>query len=108
VAFYISKFIKIYFCNNDIAFVSAFGEGSNMRNLTISLSGGLVKRIELLLSGRSSELFSPGRGWDDVRVFGVLVQTWLNVENTLVVGNVGGGVGVQRYGADLVGVEVFW
>jgi len=65
-------------------------------------------RVELPLSGRSSELFSPGLGWEDTGIFGVLLEGWLDGANILVVGNAYGFEGVKYYGADLVGIEVFW
>jgi alpha-galactosidase len=98
-----SKFVNIYFCNNDIT----FDNGTNTRNLTLQLNYQEPVRVELPLSGRSSELFSP-YGWEDTGVFGVLLEGWLDGANDLVVGNAYGSEGVQSYGADLVGVEVFW
>lgn len=40
-----SKYIIIYFCNNDIAFDTSFTTGTNTRNMTISVNGE-VTRIE--------------------------------------------------------------
>jgi alpha-galactosidase len=60
------------------------------------------------LSGNSSELFSPEGGWGDVGIYNVTLDGWEQGSNTLVVGNEGGYSGVQSYGADFVGVEVFW
>jgi alpha-galactosidase len=101
------KYVKIHFINNDIAFATSFGSGTNTRNLTLSVNGN-VQRVEVPLSGRSSELFSAGKGWEDVGIFGATLRGWKQGDNTLVVGNEGGGTGVQSFGADVVGLEVFW
>jgi alpha-galactosidase len=69
---------------------------------------GNVQRIEVPLSGRSGELFSPGKGWEDVGIYNVTLDGWEQGDNTLVVGNKGGYSGVQSYAADFVGLEVFW
>jgi len=65
--------------------------------------------VELPLSGRSSELFSPGLGWEDTGEFGVLVGGWEagGDVDVVTIGNVGGEDGVQPYGADFVGVRVW-
>lgn len=75
--------------------------------MTISVNGE-VTRIEVPLSGRSSELFSPGKGWQDTGIFGVLVEGWKEGVNTVVVGNVGGENGYQNYGADFVGMGIYF
>lgn len=75
--------------------------------MTISVNGN-VQRIEVPLSGRSSELYSPGLGWQDTGIFGVLLSGFVEGTNTVVVGNEGGDKGLVGYGADFVGVEVFW
>jgi alpha-galactosidase len=65
--------------------------------------------VELPLSGRSSELFSPGLGWQDAGVFGVLLDEWNEGGvNELVLGNANGEEGVLSFGTDVVEVEVFW
>jgi len=64
----------------------------------------VTTRLELPLSGRSSELFSPGRGWQDTGVFGVLLDGWSEGENEVLVGNVYGDEGLVSYGADFVGL----
>ena len=69
---------------------------------------GAVTRIETPLSGKSSELFSVGDGWEDSGTFGVLVAGWQKGVNEVVVGNVYGDEGNVAYGADFVGFEVFW
>ncbi|RAH51250.1 putative alpha-galactosidase D [Aspergillus brunneoviolaceus CBS 621.78] len=101
-----TKYVEVDYINNDIAFDSSWNEGRNARNLTISVNGGAPVRLEVPLSGRHSELFGPGLGWWDSATLGVSVDGWTVGVNEVVVGNVGGGEGVQSYGADLVGVRV--
>jgi alpha-galactosidase len=106
------KYISVYYCNNDIAFATSWTTGTNTRNLTISV-GGTTTRIEVPLSGRSSELYSVDLGWEDSGTFGVLTEGWpidgVEGDKVLIgVGNVGGSEGVQSYGADFVGLEVWW
>jgi len=103
----VSKYVDIYFCNNDIAFQTSWDYGTNTRNLTIAVNG-VTTRVELPLSGRSSELFSPGKGWEDTGVFGVLLDGWTDGNNEVVVGNVYGNQGLVSYGADFVGLGVYW
>lgn len=69
---------------------------------------GVVTRVEVPLSGRSSELFSVGKGWEDTGIFGVLLDGWAVGENKVVVGNEGGAEGLVSYGADFVGLGVLW
>ena len=66
-------------------------------------------RLEVPLSGRSSELFSPGMGWYDSATLGVLVPGFGtgSGNDTIVVSNVGGEEGAQSYGADFVGMKVY-
>jgi alpha-galactosidase len=68
----------------------------------------MVTRIELPLSGRSSELFSVAKGWEDTGTFGVLTSGWVAGTNTVTIGNVGGDGGVVLYAADFVGLSVQW
>ena len=75
--------------------------------MTISVNGE-VTRIEVPLSGRSSELFSPGLGWEDTGTFLVLVEGWANGVNEVVVGNEDGAAGLVSDGADFVGLAVYW
>ena len=68
-------------------------------------------RLEVPLAGRSSELFSPGKGWEDSAALGFLVPGF-NAgpepnDDVLVVSNVGGELGVQPLGADVVGVRAW-
>ena len=102
-----SKYVEIYFCNNDIAFSTSWTTGTNTRNMTISVNN-VVTRVELPLSGRSSELFSPGKGWEDTGMFGVLLDGWTDGNNEVVVGNVYGSQGLVNYAADFVGLGVYW
>lgn len=75
--------------------------------MTISVNG-VINRVEVPLSGRSSELFGVGKGWFDTGVFGTVLGGWKEGGNGVVVGNVGGEGGIVAYGADFVGLEVFW
>ena len=75
--------------------------------MTISVNGE-VTRIEVPLSGRSSELFSPGLGWEDTGAFGVLTSGWTEGVNEVIVGNESGDDGLVSYGADFVGLGVYW
>ncbi|KUJ08183.1 glycoside hydrolase [Mollisia scopiformis] len=102
-----AKLAQIYFCNNDIADSTSWTDGTNTRNMTISVNGE-VTRIETPLSGRSSELFSVGDGWFDTGVFKVLLEGWKEGGNVVEVGNVYGSEGIVSYGADFVGMGVFW
>ena len=99
--------MEVYFCNNDIAFQTSWDYGTNTRNMTIAVNG-VTTRVELPLSGRSSELFSPGKGWEDTGIFGVLLNGWTDGNNEVVVGNVNGDHGLVGYGADFVGLGVYW
>jgi alpha-galactosidase len=103
----VPKYTELYFCNNDIALSTSWTTGTNTRNMTISVNN-VTTRVELPLSGRSSELFSPGLGWQDTGVFGVLLDGWGEGVNEVVVGNVGGDEGLVSYGADFVGLGVYW
>ena len=75
--------------------------------MTISVNGE-VTRIEVPLSGRSSELFSPGLGWQDTGTFGVVVPGWVQGVNDVIIGNEYGASGLVNYGADFVGLGVVW
>ncbi|TVY44653.1 putative alpha-galactosidase D [Lachnellula subtilissima] len=101
-----SKLVDVYFCNNDIALSTSWLYGTNTRNMTIAVNN-VVTRIEVPLSGKSSELFSPGLGWQDTGIFKVLIGGWQEGANTVVVGNQGGAAGYQSYGADFVGLGIY-
>jgi alpha-galactosidase len=101
------KFVEVYFCNNDIAFSTSWTTGTNTRNMTITVNN-VTTRIEVPLSGRSSELFSPGLGWEDTGIFGVPLDGWVEGTNNIVVGNIYGDQGLVSWGADFVGLSVQW
>ncbi|PBP21796.1 alpha-galactosidase D [Diplocarpon rosae] len=104
-----NKYVNVLFANNDIAFATAWDFGTNTRNLTISVNS-IVTRIEVPLSGKSSELFAPGGGWEDTGVFGVLLPGWKGGEgeNVVVVGNQGAEGALVEWGPDFIGLEVWW
>ncbi|KAF7171095.1 hypothetical protein CNMCM5623_003551 [Aspergillus felis] len=102
-----SKYLAIDYINNDVAFSSTWGWGSNSRNLTVSVNDGAPVRLEVPLSGRHSELYSPGKGWWDTATLGVLTSGWKKGQNKVVFGNEGGQNGFQTYAADFVGVRVW-
>lgn len=107
------KFINIYYCNNDIAYTAPFYGTTNTRNITLYLNSNRVQ-VELPLTGKSSELYSPGLGWYNTGIFGVLLDGWH--ENGDMVSDlnffaVGGswepGGWSQPWAAEVVGIEVF-
>ncbi|KAF2099741.1 putative alpha-galactosidase D [Rhizodiscina lignyota] len=103
------KYVEIDFTNNDIALSTSWTNGTNTRNLTIAVNE-VTTRIELPISGRSSELFSPGRGWEDTGTFGVLLDgfgTGKKTSDEVIVSNIGGEHGIQPQGAEFVGMRVF-
>jgi alpha-galactosidase len=102
-----SKYVELDYINNDIAFSTSWGLGSNSRNITVSLNGGSPVRLEVPLSGRHSELFGPGLGWWDTSSLGVLIDGWKDGDNEVVVGNEAGSNAFQTWGADFVGLRVF-
>jgi alpha-galactosidase len=75
--------------------------------MTIEVNS-VTTRIEVPISGRSSELFSPGLGWEDTGTFGVLLPGFVAGNNSIVVSNVYGESGLVSYGADFVGLGVEW
>ncbi|KAH0293483.1 putative alpha-galactosidase [Aureobasidium namibiae CBS 147.97] len=101
-----SRYVELTYINNDVAISTSWGEGRNARNITISVNNQTT-RLEVPLSGRSSELYSSMKGWGDSAVLGVLVHGWKEGDNEVVIGNVGGEKGVQSLGADFVGLKVF-
>jgi alpha-galactosidase len=100
-----SKYATVYFINNDIAMTTSWTTGTNTRNMTISVNG-VTTRIEVPLSGKSSELFSVGLGWQDTGLFNVLLPGWTTGTNTVLIQNVVGGL--VDYAADFVGLSVEW
>jgi alpha-galactosidase len=101
-----SRYVELTYINNDVAISTSWGEGRNARNITISVNNQTT-RLEVPLSGRSSELYSSMKGWGDSAVLGVLVGGWKEGDNEVVIGNAGGEKGVQSLGADFVGLKVF-
>lgn len=101
------KYVEIDYINNDIAFESSWGWGSNSRNITIRVNGEDPVRLEVPLSGRHSELYGPGLGWWDTATLGVLTSGWKEGSNEVVIGNEGGENGFQSYAADFVGLKVY-
>jgi alpha-galactosidase len=100
------RYLELTYINNDVAISTSWGEGRNARNITISVNNQTT-RLEVPLSGRSSELYSSMKGWGDSAVLGVLVDGWKEGDNEVVIGNAGGEKGVQSLGADFVGLKVF-
>ncbi|KAJ9220569.1 hypothetical protein DTO271D3_4621 [Paecilomyces variotii] len=101
------KYVEIDYINNEIAFNSSWGWGSNSRNITIGVNDADPVRLEVPLSGRHSELYGPGRGWWDTATLGVLTSGWKEGINKVVIGNEGGEHGFQPYAADFVGLRVY-
>ncbi|PYH99803.1 putative alpha-galactosidase D [Aspergillus ellipticus CBS 707.79] len=101
-----SKYLSIDWINNEIAFDSSWGWGSNSRNLTVTVNSEDPVRLEVPLSGRHSELFGPGLGWWDTATLGLLTDGWKEGANEVVISNVGGEDGFQSYGADFVGLRL--
>lgn len=102
-----AKYVEIDYINNEVAFDSAWGWGTNTRNITIAVNGGQPIRLDAPLSGQHSELYGPGKGWWDTATLGVLTSGWKDGDNEVVLGNVGGEKGFQSYAADFVGLRVF-
>ncbi|KAL3463462.1 glycoside hydrolase superfamily [Aspergillus heterothallicus] len=101
------KYLEIDYINNEVAFASSWGWGSNSRNLTIQVNDEEPVRLEVPLSGQHSELFGPGLGWYDSGRLGVLTDGWRVGGNEVVFGNVGGQAGSSPWAPDLVGVGVY-
>jgi len=103
-----SRYVELAYINNDVSLGSSWTNGTNTRNITVSVNDHSAVRLEVLLSGRSSELYSPMRGWGDPATLGVLVNGFGTAggKDKIVVSNVNGGAGVQPYGADFVGLRV--
>ncbi|GAB7341081.1 hypothetical protein MBLNU457_7396t3 [Dothideomycetes sp. NU457] len=99
------KFLELTYINNEVATSTSWTNGRNARNITVSVNVSPATRLEVPLSGRSSELFGPMLGWGDSAVLGLLVDGFGvgNEENVITVGNVGGELGVDAAGADFVG-----
>jgi len=104
----VTKYLEVYFINNDIAIATSFTTGTNTRNLTLQLNSNAPVRIEVPLSGRSSELFSPMLGWGDTSVFNISMDGFGvgTGSDVLILSNIGGDSGVQMFGPDFVGLGV--
>lgn len=107
-AFGSSRFVNITWINNDVALATSWTTGTNSRNITIAVNDAAPVRLEVPLSGRTSELFSPMRGWGDPSTLGVLVDGFGTGQgkDTIVISNADGNAGVQGYGADFVGFQL--
>lgn len=105
-----TKYLELTYINNEVAIGTSWTDGRNARNITVSVNGYPATRLEVPLSGRSSELFSPMLGWGDSATLGVLVDGFGMHDggDVITVSNVGGELGVDPAGADLVGVKVLW
>lgn len=88
-----AKLIGVDFINYDVALQSAWTDGTNTRNMTISVNGGTPKRWAFPISG--GDWFETGRL--DVEVEGFVVGS--NEVQIAATGN--------YYAPDLVGIEVF-
>lgn len=105
-----SRYIEMSYINNDVSLGTSWTNGTNTLNITIAVNDAEPVRLEVPLSGRSSELFSPMRGWGDAATLGVLVGGFGTGEagegDNIVGSNVGGEEGVQPQGAHFVGLRV--
>ncbi|KAL2866939.1 alpha-galactosidase D [Aspergillus lucknowensis] len=102
-----AKYLEVDYINNEVAFDSSWGWGSNSRNLTVRVNDEEPVRLEVPLSGRHSELFGPGLGWWDSGRLGVLTGGWRVGGNEVVFGNEGGEGGFSSSAPDLVGFGVY-
>jgi alpha-galactosidase len=102
-----AKYIEIDYINNDVAFSSTWGWGSNSRNITIAVNGGDPVRLEVPLSGQHSELYSDGLGWWDTATLGLLLDGWVDGENEVVVANAADTDVSETWGADFVGLRFY-
>lgn len=103
-----SRYVELTYINNDVALSTSWTNGTNTRNITVAVNGNSPVRLEVPLSGRSSELFSPMKGWGDPATLGVLVDGFGSAggKDEIVVANVNGGAGVQPLGAEFVGLKI--
>ena len=103
-----SRYIELTYINNDVALATSWTDGTNSRNITVAVNGAAPVRLDVPLSGHSSELFSPMKGWGDPAMLGILVDGFSSGEgkDTIVISNANGEAGVQPYGADFVGLRV--
>ncbi|KAJ0158002.1 putative alpha-galactosidase D [Colletotrichum tanaceti] len=89
-----AKLLGVDFINYDVALDSAWGFGSNTRNLTVSVNGGAAKRWAFPISG--GNWFETGRLLVEVGGFRA------NASNTVEFRSFG-----DAWAPDLVGFEVF-
>lgn len=103
-----SRYVEVTYINNDVALATSWTNGTNSRNITVQVNAAAPVRLEAPLSGRSSELFSPMKGWGDPATLGILVNGFGNGDgqDEVVVSNANGDAGVQPYGADFVGLRI--
>ena len=103
------RYIELTYINNDVSLATSWTNGTNSRNITVQVNDAAPVRLDVPLSGRSSELFSPMRGWGDPATLGLLVDGFGSGEgeDKIVVSNAGGDAGVQPYGADFVGLKIY-
>lgn len=107
----LARYVEVSYTNNDVALATSWTTGTNSRNITIQVNNGPLVRLDVPLAGRHSELFSFGHGWQDVGTLGVLVPGWGSGagNDVVVVSNaIDGAMGVQPYGANLVGIRVLF
>lgn len=99
-----SKFAYLDFIQNDVNFAQTWTTGTNSRNLTIAVNGGHPQRMDLPLTGKSSELFGL-KGWQDSSLFVQILDGFVaGKKNTVVISNSYGGV--VDFGADFVGLRI--
>lgn len=91
-----SKVVGIDYINFDIAHSTAWNFGTNTRNMSVAVNGGLAHRWALPLAG--ADWYETGRL--DV----VLDGFKEGIENDVVITTTGG---VTNWGPDLVGLEVY-
>ena len=106
------RYVELYYINNDVSLATSWTNGTNARNITVRVNDADPVRLDVPLSGSSSELFSPMKGWGDVGVLPIEVGGWKaemgeDAMDTIVVGNEGGEKGVVKWGADFVGMMVY-
>lgn len=104
-----SRYVELTYINNDVSIANSWTNGTNTRNITVAVNEAAPVRLEVPLSGRSSELFSPMKGWGDPATLGVLLSGFgvaEGGEDKILVSNVDGEKGVQPDGAHFVGVRV--
>ncbi|KAI1073499.1 carbohydrate-binding module family 35 protein [Whalleya microplaca] len=93
------KLLGVDFVNHDLALSSAWGLGSNTRNMTVAVNGGVAKRWAFPISG--------GDWFESDRLL-VEVDGFVEGEgNRVVFAPAGGSERESEYAPDLVGFELF-